>query len=197
MKGNTSTFAIFKTKNEAEDAVVQLKIAGFRADDVSVLLPHGESSKDFAHEKGTKAPEGAAVGTTTGVLLGASFGWLVGIGSLAIPGVGPFIAAGPIMAALAGAGLGGTVGGLSGALLGLGIPEYKAKRYEGMIHEGGVLMSVHCDDSDWAKKAQEIFKNTGGSDIASTKETASKGDKKPERPSSQYGTKELPTENRI
>jgi hypothetical protein len=152
-----------------EGAVDSLKAAGFRSEDISVLFPQNEGNKDFAHEKNTKAPEGAA----TGAVLGGGLGWLVGIGALAIPGVGPLIAAGPIMAALAGIGIGGAVGGLSGALVGMGIPEYEAKRYEGLVKDGGILISVHSDDSEWTKRAKEIFENTGGRDIASTGEDTS------------------------
>lgn len=136
--------------------------------------PENVATKDFAHEKGTKAPEGATTGAGTGAVLGGAVGWLAGIGALAIPGVGPLIAAGPIMAALAGAGVGGAVGGLTGALVGMGIPEYEAKRYEGRVKKGGILLSVHSDDSDWTKKAKAILERTGAEDISSTGET--KGD---------------------
>src|SRR6185369_4900227 len=136
-----------------------LKGADFRNSDISVLFPESTGTKDFAHEKNTKAPEGATAGAGTGALLGGALGWLAGIGTLAIPGVGPLIAAGPIMAALAGAGVGGAVGGIAGGLIGLGLPEYEAKRYEGRINKGGILLSVHCDDSEWTKKAKEIMEN--------------------------------------
>ena len=129
-------------------------------------------TKDFAHEKGTKAPEGAAAGATAGVAIGGTMGLLAGIGALAIPGFGPFIAAGPIMAALAGAGGGGVVGGLIGALVGIGIPEYEAKRYEGMVRDGGILMSVHCDNSDWVKRAKDVLERTGAHDISSSSEAS-------------------------
>jgi hypothetical protein len=108
-----------------------------------------------------------------GAVLGGALGWLAGIGALAIPGLGPFIAAGPIMAALAGAGVGGAVGGLAGALIGMGIPEYEAKRYEGRVKDGGILLSVHCDDSAWTKKAKEILERTGAEDVSSTGEAHS------------------------
>ena len=120
--------------------------------------------------RNTKAPEGTAAGAGTGAVVGGTLGWLAGIGALAIPGLGPFIAAGPIMAALAGVGVGGAVGGLTGALIGMGIPEFEAKRYEGRIKEGGILLSVHCDDSDWTKKAKEILEQSGGQDVTSTGE---------------------------
>jgi hypothetical protein len=161
-----------------DSAVDALKATGFKNTDISVLFPENEGTKDFAHEKDTKAPEGATAGAGTGALLGGGLGWLVGIGALAIPGLGPFIAAGPIMAALAGAGVGGAVGGLTGALIGMGIPEYVAKRYEGRVKDGGILLSVHSDDSQWTKKAKEILERTGAQDVSSSGEASSeKGDK--------------------
>jgi ActD protein len=183
---NTAAFGIYKTRAGAEKAVDALKLAGFRNTDISALLPQNQGTKDFAHEKNTKAPEGAATGAGTGAVLGGTLGWLAGIGALAIPGVGPLIAAGPIVAALAGAGVGGTLGGLTGALVGMGIPEYEAKRYEGRVKEGGILLSVHCDDSKWTKKAKEILEQTGGDDVSSTGEASadfSKTDKPMERAS--------------
>lgn len=167
---NTAAFGIYKLRGDAESGVDALREAGFRNTDISVLLPENEGTKDFAHEKNTKAPEGAATGAGTGVIVGGALGWLVGIGALAIPGLGPFIAAGPIMAALAGAGVGGTVGGITGALVGMGIPEYEAKRYEGRVKHGGILLSVHCDDSNWTKKAKDILEHTGAEDVSSTGE---------------------------
>jgi hypothetical protein len=136
------------------------------------LFPENAGTREFAHEKNTKAPEGATTGAGTGVVLGGAMGWLLGIGAIAIPGLGPFIAAGPIMAALAGAGVGGTVGGIAGALVGMGIPEYEAKRYEGRVKDGGVLLSVHSDNSDWTKRAKEILKSTGAQDISSAGEAS-------------------------
>jgi hypothetical protein len=175
---NTAVFGIYPTRTNVNSAVDALKEAGFKNTDISVLFPENEGTKDFAHEKDTKAPEGATTGAGTGALLGGGLGWLVGIGALAIPGLGPFIAAGPIMAALAGAGVGGAVGGLTGALIGMGIPEYVAKRYEGRVKDGGILLSVHSDDSQWTKKAKEILERTGAQDVSSTGEAASeKGDK--------------------
>ena len=143
---NTAAFGIYSTQASVEKAVDALKAEDFRNTDISVLFPQNEGSKDFAHEKNTKAPEGAATGASAGALLGGGLGWLVGIGALAIPGLGPFIAAGPIMAALAGVGVGGAVGGLTGALVGMGIPEFEAKRYEGRVKDGGILLSVPCAD---------------------------------------------------
>ncbi len=175
---NTAVFGIYPNRTAVDNAVDSLKAAGFRNTDISVLFPENEGTKDFAHEKDTKAPEGATAGAGTGALLGGGLGWLVGIGALAIPGLGPFIAAGPIMAALAGAGVGGAVGGLTGALIGMGIPEYVAKRYEGRVKDGGILLSVHSDDSEWTKKAKEILERTGAQDVSSSGEAGSeKGDK--------------------
>src|SRR5438552_6193969 len=171
---NTAAFGIFANRTMAEGAVDRLRTAGFRNTDISVLLPENSGSKDFAHEKGTKAPEGATAGAGTGLVLGGAMGWLMGVGALAIPGLGPFIAAGPIMTALAGAGVGGAVGGIAGALVGMGIPEYEAKRYEGRVTKGGILLSVHSDNSDWTKRAKDILERTAAEDIASTGET--KGD---------------------
>lgn len=167
---NIAVFAIFRSRASTENAVDQLKLAGFRNADISVLMPDKDTTKEFAHEKNTKAPEGATTGAGAGLVLGGAFGWLAGIGALAIPGVGPLVAAGPIMAALAGAGIGGTVGGVSGALIGFGIPEFEAKRYEGHVKDGGILLSVHCDTNDWVDRAEDILKATGGHDIASSAE---------------------------
>src|SRR6476660_2182136 len=167
---NTAAFGIYKTQVGAEQAVDALKTAGFRNTDISALLPYNEGTKDFAHEKNTKAPEGATTGATSGAVLGGTLGLLAGIGALAIPGLGPFLAAGPIMGALAGAGTGGVVGGLIGALVGMGIPEYEAKRYEGMVKEGKVLLSVHCDNSEWVGRAKDLLKQTGAEDIGSAGE---------------------------
>jgi len=167
---NTAVFGIYPDQLTAEDAVETLKDAGFRNTDISVLFPDNQGTKDFAHEKQTKAPEGAVAGGASGAVIGGALGWLAGIGALAIPGIGPFIAAGPIMGMLGGIGVGGTVGGLTGALVGAGIPEYEAKRYEGRIRRGGILMSVHCDDADWIKRAKNILEQTGAEDIASSSE---------------------------
>jgi len=172
----TAVFGIYPDRTTVDDAVDALTAADFRNSDISVLFPETTGTKDFAHEKNTKAPEGATTGAGTGAVLGGGLGWLVGIGALAIPGLGPFIAAGPIMAMLAGAGVGGAVGGLGGALIGLGIPEYEAKRYEGRVKDGGILLSVHSDDSQWTKKAKEILERTGAQDVSSTGEATAKKD---------------------
>jgi uncharacterized membrane protein len=155
---NTSVLGIYGTYSAVERAVETLKDAGFRNTDISVLFPANVGSKDFAHVKGTKAPEGATTGGGTGAVVGGALGWLAGIGALA----------------LAGGAVGGAVGGFTGALIGLGIPEYEAKRYEGRIQKGGILLSVHSDNSEWTKRAKEILERTGAEDVSSTGET--KGD---------------------
>lgn len=169
---NTAVFGIYRTREDVENAVNTLRQEGFRNTDISVLFPDNEGTKDFAHKKNTKAPEGVATGATTGAVVGGTLGWLAGIGALAIPGLGPFIAAGPIMGALAGVGAGGAIGGIAGALIGMGIPEYEAKRYEGRIKEGGILLSVHSDDSTWTKRAKDILERTGAEDVSSTGEAS-------------------------
>jgi hypothetical protein len=167
---NTAVFGIYKTVPQAESAVDRIIAGGFSSNDISVLLPDNQSTKEFAHEKNTKAPEGTTTGVATGGVIGGTLGLLAGIGALAIPGVGPFIAAGPIMGALAGLGAGGAVGGLIGALVGMGMPEYEAKRYEGRVKAGGVLLSVHCNTSDEISSAKDLLKATGAEDIASAGE---------------------------
>jgi hypothetical protein len=165
-----AVFGLAKDESLAIAIVEQLKAAGFSANDISVLFPDKRGTKDFAHEHHTKAPEGAAAGAGTGGVLGGALGWLAGIGALAIPGLGPFIAAGPIMAALSGAAAGAALGGIAGALIGLGIPEYEAKRYEGKIKEGHVLISVHTDDRTERSRAKQILERAGAEDVADTSE---------------------------
>src|ERR1700680_4231548 len=165
-----AVFGIAKTEEQAVHIINRLKEAGFSNNDVSVLLPDRAATRDFAHEQHTKAPEGAVAGAVAGGAIAGVLGWLVGIGSLAIPGVGPLIAAGPIMAALSGAAAGGAVGGLAGALVGLGIPEYEAKQYEGKVKNGNILISVHTDDSKQRQKAKEIFERAHAEDVSSTGE---------------------------
>ena len=167
---NTAAFGIYKDRATAETAVDRLLAEGFSNQDVSVLMSDNSGSKDFATEKNTKAPEGTTTGVGVGGAVGGTLGLLAGIGALAIPGVGPLIAAGPIMAGLAGLGIGGAVGGLVGALVGMGIPEYEAKRYEGRVKDGGILLSVHCNTSEEISKAKDILKATGAEDIASSGE---------------------------
>jgi len=169
---NTAVFGIYSSGEHAERAVDTLIKAGFSSSDISVLLPDTRSTKEFAHVKETKAPEGTTTGATAGGVIGGTLGVLAGIGALAIPGLGPFIAAGPIMAGLAGLGVGGAVGGLVGALVGMGIPEYEAKRYEGRVKNGGVLLSVHCDTSEEIKRAKDVLKRSGAEDISSSGEEA-------------------------
>lgn len=165
-----SVFCIAETLTQADMIVDRLRSSGFSSNDISALFPDKSTTRDFAHEKNTKAPEGAAAGAGTGGALGGALGWLVGIGALAIPGAGPFIAAGPILAALSGAAMGAAVGGIAGALIGMGIPEFEAKRYEGRVREGGILISVHVETSEEANVAKEIFENSGAKDISSAGE---------------------------
>jgi len=167
---NTAAFGIFKTRLQAEACVDNLMASGFRSDDISLLAPDQDVTHEMATEKNTKAPEAATTGATTGGAVGGTLGLLAGIGALAIPGLGPFIAAGPIMGALAGLGVGAAAGGLIGALVGMGIPEYEAKRYEGRVKDGGILLSVHCDDSEWVSRAKNILERSGAEDIASAGE---------------------------
>lgn len=170
MSKNIAAYALFRSQAHVEEAIAELRNSGFRNTDVSVLLPENSGNKDLAHEMHTKAPEGAVTGAGSGAILGGALGWLVGIGALAIPGIGPILAAGPIVAALAGIGAVGTLGGVTGALIGAGMPEYEAKRYEGRLKSGGILLSVHCDSEDWAKRANAALKRAGGEDIATASE---------------------------
>ena len=174
---NTSVYGIYANQAQLENAIDALRTNNFRHNDISVLLPENDGNKDFGTVKNSKAPEGATAGGATGAVLGGSLGWLLGIGALAIPGLGPFIAAGPIMAALAGLGAGAALGGITGGLIGMGLPEYEAKRYEGRVKSGGILISVHCDDSEWADRAKKILEATGAQDISSTGEATADFDK--------------------
>jgi len=177
-----SVFCIATTRSQADQIVDQLKNANFSNNDISVLFPDKDTTRDFAHEKHTKAPEGTATGAGTGGIIGGALGWIAGIGALAIPGVGPFIAAGPIMAALSGAAVGAAVGGVAGGLIGLGIPEIEAKRYEGKIREGNLLLSVHTENSEEITRAKDIFTKAGAQDICTTGEASTpKGTKAAER----------------
>lgn len=196
---NTAAFGIYSNRAGVENAVDRLKAEGYRNTDISVLFPENVGTKDFAHEKHTKAPEGATTGAGTGAVVGGTLGWLASIGALAIPGVGPFIAAGPIMAALAGAGVGGAVGGIAGALVGMGIPEYEAKRYEGRVKSGGILLSIHCDNSEWTKKAKQILEETGAEDVSSTGESSadfSKSDRPMPRSDTPIDDQSIPPRDR-
>jgi len=178
---NTSVFGIYPDRTSVEEAIDGFKAAGFRSTDISVLLPENVGSKDFAHEKHTKAPEGAATGATTGAVIGGALGWLAGIGALTIPGLQPLLAAGPVVALLAGMGALGTAGGIAGGLIGLGMPEYEAKRYEGRVKKGGILLSVHCDDAEWVKQGKEFMKRSGAEGISTSSEAAA-----------DYGTSDKP-----
>ena len=167
-----AVYGIARTDAQAESIVRDLRTGGFSNDDISVLFPDRSGTRDFAHEQHTKAPEGAATGAGTGGLLGGALGWLAGIGTLAIPGVGPFIAAGPILAALSGAAVGATVGGLTGALIGAGIPEYEVKRYEGKLASGNILISVHCGTRDECRRVRDIFERAGAEDVSDSGEAS-------------------------
>ncbi len=173
-----SVFCIATSRNQADQIVDHLKIANFSNNDISVLFPDKGTTRDFAHEKNTKAPEGAVAGAGTGGVIGGALGWVAGIGALAIPGVGPFIAAGPILAALSGAAVGAAVGGLAGGLIGLGIPEIEAKRYEGKVKAGNLLISVHTEDAGDIARAKDIFRQTGAQDICTTGEASTPKDSK-------------------
>jgi hypothetical protein len=162
---NLAVFGIYANRNGIDEAVSHLNAGGFRSTDVSSLLPENPGSKDLAHEKNTKAPEGAVIGGVVGGIVGAVLGWLIAIGTIPVPGVGPLLAAGPIVAALAGLGTLGAVGGIIGGLIGLGDPEYEAKRFAGRVRDGGILLSVHCDTGDWVKRAKEVLTRTGAQEI--------------------------------
>ena len=168
-----AVFGIYKTRYAVENAVARLKESGFRNADISVLFASPDTAKEFAHQNSTKAPEGSVSGSLAGASVGGILGWLAGIGTLAIPGVGPLVAAGPIMAALAGLGVGGAIGGLVGALVGMGIPEYEAKRYEGLVKDGGILLSVHTGTSEAVKRAKMALEQSGAKDINSSSEVTS------------------------
>lgn len=187
MATKKSVLGIYSTRSATENAVTSLRDAGFASSDISLLLPENLGPKELVTEKSSKAPEGATVGAGSGAVIGGTLGWLVGIGALAIPGLGPFIAAGPIMATLAGIGVGSAVGGFSGALVGLGLPEYEAKRYEGRLQKGGILLSVHCDSSEEIDRAKRILETTGAEDISSVSESST-GHKSEDREARSAGT---------
>ncbi|MDZ4829443.1 MAG: hypothetical protein SGJ09_04495 [Phycisphaerae bacterium] len=166
-----SVFCIVPTTAKANEIIGNLEIAGIGKADISVLLPDRSGTRDFAHEAHTKLPEGTAVGAASGGVVGGALGLLAGIGLLAIPGLGPFIAAGPIMAALSGMAVGATIGGVTGALIGLGMPELEAKRYEGKLKEGNVLISAHASSADDVKRVKNVFERAGATDISVSSET--------------------------
>lgn len=167
---DVATFGLFPDQAGLERAINDLRAAGFRNSDVSVLMQETPGNKSLAHEAHTKAPEGATAGASAGAVVGGVLGWLIGVGALAVPGIGPFIAAGPIVTALAGVGAAGAAGGLIGALVGVGIPEYEAKQYEGRLRKGHLLLSVHSDDSKWARKAEVVLRKAGAQDVGSSAE---------------------------
>ena len=169
---NKSVFCIASSEAQASEIVTRLKAVGFSNNDISALLPDKTGNKDFAHEHHTKAPEGAAAGGICGGAVGGAVGWLAGIGLLAVPGLGPLVAAGPILAALSAAAVGGALGGIVGALVGMGVPEYEAKRYEGKIREGNILISVHCETDAAARQAKDIYDRAGAYDIAASGEAS-------------------------
>jgi rhodanese-related sulfurtransferase len=173
MAKNEAVFGIYTSRSGMENAVSTLKDAGFANTDVSILFPESLGTSELATEKSSKAPEGAAAGAGSGLLLGGALGWFIGVGALAIPGVGPLIAAGPIMAALAGAGIGSAVGGVAGAVVGMGIPEYEAKKYEARVSGGNILLSVHCESAAQRERAKEVLQQTGAEDISATTESTS------------------------
>lgn len=173
-----SVFCISTSRHQADSIVDQLRSANFSNNDISVLFPDKGTTRDFAHEKNTKAPEGAIAGSGAGGYVGGALGWIVGIGALAIPGVGPFIAAGPVVAALSGAAIGATVGGIAGGLIGLGIPEQEAKQFEGKVKDGNILLSVHTENPDEIDRAKGIFESAGADDITTTGEAPAPEDSK-------------------
>jgi hypothetical protein len=173
---NKVVMGIYTNRAELERSVDELRLAGFRSADISALLPSSDSTKEFAHTMATKLPEGAATGGTTGAVIGGAIGWLAAVGTIAVPGLGPFLAAGPITAMFATGAAGAAIGSLTGALVGLGVPEYEANRYEGFVKNGGHLLSVHCDDNEWVKRAKDIFERTGGTQISATSEAQADSD---------------------
>src|SRR5437899_3320839 len=178
---NTAVFGIYPDRLSTENAVAALREAHFRSTDISVLFPENSGTKDLAHEKNTKAPEGAATGATSGAVIGGTLGWLAGIGALTIPGLQPLLAAGPVVALLAGVGALGAAGGISGGVIGVGKPEDGGQRVEGRVKKGGILLSVHCDDAEWTKQAKELMNRTGAEDISTSSEAAA-----------DYGTSDKP-----
>jgi hypothetical protein len=183
MARNASVIGIYADRTTVSDAIDVLHKAGYRATDISVLASDNQGSKDFAHEKHTKAPEGAAMGAAAGAVVGAALAWFVSTQTETITGLGPLAAAGPVLAALAGAGAGGALGWIAGLLAGLRLPEYVAKRYAGRIRRGGILLSVHCDSQEWCDRAKKTLKDTGARSISSVSEAAA-----------DYGTTDKPTE---
>jgi len=170
---NLVVMGLFESRNLLENAVTSLREQGFRSADISALLPSNDTTKEFSHVNASKLPEGAAAGGTAGAVVGGTLGWLAGIGMIALPGFGALIAAGPIIGMLAGLGAGGALGGLGGALVGLGFPEYEARRFEGFVKNGGYLLSVHCDNNEWEKRAKSILDQSGANEISCSSESKS------------------------
>ena len=183
MSKNTSVMGIYPDRTTVSDAINVLHKAGYRATDVLVMSSDNQGSKDFAHEKHTRAPAGAATGAAVGAVVGAALAWFVATHTLTITGLGPLVEAGPVLAALAGAGAGGALGWIVGLLAGLRLPEYVAKRYVGRIRRGGILLSVHCDSQEWCDRAKKTLRDTGAREISSAAEAAA-----------DYGTTDKPTE---
>jgi hypothetical protein len=171
MAKNRSVLGIYPDRTTVSDAISVLQKAGYRPADIALLSAENQGSKDFAHEKGSKAPEGAAAGAAVGAIVGAILGWLVATGELALPGLEPLTAVRPVIAALAVAGCGGTLGWLIGLLIGLSLPEYVAKRYAGRMGRGSILLSVHCDSTEWCERAQKALRDTGARHISSARES--------------------------
>jgi hypothetical protein len=169
-RANTSIYGIYADQNSISEAVNSLKAVGFRTTDISILFPDNVGTKDFGHQKSSKAPEGAVAGGSAGAIVGSMVGWFAGMGTLAIPGLEPFAVAGPVMGMLSGLGVGMLLGAVTGGVTGATIPEYEAKRFAGRIRRGGILLSVHCDDADWSKTAVSTLKKTGARDIGASAE---------------------------
>jgi hypothetical protein len=167
---NRSVYGIFPDQTSISEAVNALRAVGFRSTDISILYPDNVGTKDFGHQKSTKAPEGAVAGGSAGAILGGMLGWFAGMGTLAIHGLEPFAVAGPLMGMLSGLGVGMLAGSLTGALTGASFPEYEAKRFTGRIRRGGILISVHCDNVDWAKAASNTLRRSGAQDIGTSPE---------------------------
>lgn len=196
MSDNKSVYAITLSKQQTETIVARLKADGFGNDRISVLFPDKSTTADFAHEKNTKAPEGAVTGGISGGVLGGALGWIAGIGALAIPGAGPFIAAGPLAAAIGGAAAGATVGGIAGALVGMGLPEIEAKRYESKVKDGNILISVHAKNSDEISSAKEILEGHDARDICTANMAETDGDNNDDKDTDKENETEHRDDNR-
>jgi hypothetical protein len=183
MVRNTSVMGIYPDRTTVSDAVNVLQKAGYRPTDISVLASDNPGSKDFAHEKRSRSPEGAAFAAAAGALLGATLAWVVSIQTVTTAALNPLATAGPVLAALAGAGGGGALGWIAGWLAGSRLTEYVAKRYAGRIRRGGILLSVHCDTPEWSSRAKKTLQDTGARNISAAAESAA-----------DFGTTDKPTE---